>query len=60
MSKAMDNITCLTMRDLSQPLDRDLAVESFAIRLEAVIAKVTPENRHPLLPWGPPKGQEFE
>ena len=50
----------LTMRDLSKPLDRDLTAEPFAISLEALMAKVTPESRHPLLPWGPPRGKEIE
>jgi len=48
------------MRDLSKPLDSDLALEQFAISLEALMAKVTPENRHPLLPWGPARGKEIE
>jgi hypothetical protein len=48
------------MRDLSKPLDRDLTVKQSAISLEALMAKVTPENRHPFLPWGPPRGKEIE
>jgi hypothetical protein len=49
VSTTLDNITCLTTRELSKPLDRDLTAEPFAISLEALIAKVTPENRHELL-----------
>lgn len=50
----------LIMRDLSEPLDHDLPVKPFAISLESLMAKVTPENRHELLPWGPPRGIEIE
>jgi len=48
------------MTDLSKPLEHDLTVEPFAISLEALVAKVTPENRQPLLPWGAPRGKEIE
>lgn len=45
-------------RDLSKPLTKDLEVHPFAISLESLMAKVTPQNRHAVLSWGAPRGQE--
>ena len=47
-------------QDLPKQLRRDLEVHPFAISLEGLTAKVTPENRHELLPWGTPRGKEIE
>jgi len=46
-------------RDLSKPLSRDLEVHPFVIKLEDLMAKVTPQNRHAILSWGAPRGQEI-
>jgi hypothetical protein len=49
-----------TKQDLPKRLRRDLEVHPFAVSLEELVAKITPENQHKLLSWGSVRGKEVE
>jgi hypothetical protein len=54
-----DDPVALTSHDHPQPLEHDLPIATIDVDLDALVARITPENRHPEVDWGEPRGKEI-